>query len=69
MRYRLRRQPITDWQVREGRTFSWLAQRLGVKPGSLAHQLSGRCGVSLGVALKLEKELGRPVSEIVEEIS
>jgi plasmid maintenance system antidote protein VapI len=68
MKYKLRKEPLTKWKEREGRTYTWLARRLGLKPDTLVNQIGGRVGVSLATVLKLEKELGIPARDLVEAV-
>lgn len=69
MRYKLRPEPLKSWRDSEGRTYAWLARRVGVRPETLVDQVGGRIGVSLATALKLEKELGIPVAQLVEAVN
>lgn len=67
-RYRVKRDVIKQWREQEGRSLAWLSRRIGIKPDTLHQQIRGTCGLSLGVALALEKATGIPVQDLVEEV-
>lgn len=64
---KLNSQALKAWKAREGRTWGWLARQIGVAPTTLSQQLNGHCGLSLTVALALEKTTGIAVADLVVE--
>ena len=68
MRYRIIPDRIAEWRHKEGRSIVWLSRQIGVTPESLYDQIAGRYGVSLRTALQLERTLGVPVRDLVEEV-
>jgi plasmid maintenance system antidote protein VapI len=67
MKYSLKYEVLREWKEREGRTWVWLARKIGVKPNTLAQQLKGSCGLSLGVALALEEATEIPIQKMVRK--
>jgi hypothetical protein len=68
LRYRVNRSVIQRWREQEGRSFAWLSRQVGIKPDTLHQQIRGTCGLSLGVALALEKATGIPLQSLVEQV-
>lgn len=64
-KYKVNADILQDWKRREGRTWVWLSRQVGIKPNTLTQQMNGNCGLSLGVALALEKATGIPVQSLV----
>ena len=63
----LNRAALEKWKKKEGRTWTWVAQRTKVKPETIYQQLGGRTGVSLRFALALEDVTGIPIREFVRD--
>jgi hypothetical protein len=69
MRYCLNQDVLRAWKEEEGRSYVWLSKRVGVKPDTLAQQIRGSCGLSLGVAMALEEATGIPIQRLVIKAS
>lgn len=68
MQYRLERSELDDWREREGRTFAWLAKKVGVVPETFYQQLHGSYGPSLATALALEDVTEIPIRRLVRRV-
>ncbi|MGE0489757.1 MAG: hypothetical protein AB7S38_11170 [Vulcanimicrobiota bacterium] len=65
MQYRLNQSELRRWKAREGRTFVWLANKIGVTKDTFYQQMGGVIGVSVGVLMRLSKVTGIPVETLV----
>ena len=66
MTFILNRTRLERWKEERGSSWAWVARQLAVTTQTFYHQIGGRCGVSLEIALKLEEITGIPGRDLVE---